>query len=899
MSLSILTLSSYAYSERLSTIISDNSSAYILGEQDVWVCDCAMRVPITISGAATALMDYQVKLDVPALAGINPTFDNILFTSDDQLTTIPHWTQSAGATGSVWVNIPTIPIGGTTIYMYYDGCGSAGDPDQVFDYFNDFNSLVGATDLRTGGVQLDSFMGASVVTKVGDCDPAGAWFPLGFTTDNYVLVTRETRHVGPTGCNLNRYGIENPGFDGYNISRNGVSGTNFGFERRANEGGGGLISTGVNPAVPRDSYVVTELRRCSASDTNEAEMFDDSGTSLAATSGSINNHNYSGFDRITIRGGRDYHVDYMGVAKFTCPDLTSTFGTPQTDGPEAICMDIMVSLDASGSITILPTDVDNNSDDNCDTTLDYALDNDTFTCADIGANVVVLTVTDDSGLISQCKAVVTVVDDIDPVITCPANITVPTDAGLCTAIVNYPAPTTSDNCAVSGVGLVGGLASGSSFPIGVSTVSYRVKDDAGNFMDCSFTITVTDGEDPTITCPSNITVAADPGSCEATSVNLGTPTIMDNCPGATVANDAPAIFQIGMTNVKWTVTDASGNVASCIQTVVVVDKEAPTITCPSDITDAADPGACEATGINLGTPVVADNCPGFTISNDAPMAFPVGMTTVTWTVTDIEGSTATCTQVITIVDKEKPTIACPPDIVVKANFGSCEAKGLDLGTPVTDDNCVRTKFTNDAPPSFPVGMTEVTWTVFDAAGNMSTCIQKITVVDTQPPQISCPPSVTVPVGADCTAPGMNLTGLMTADNCGIDTFFNDAPSSYPLGTTTVTWTVVDLAGNVRTCVQDIIALDDTPPMITCPADTIVFAGTDCTIGTINFEDPAEADNCAVSSVTNDAPASFSAGIHTVTWTVIDSAGNMASCEQMITVLDSIPPLVVCPSDTSK
>src|SRR5690606_7280428 len=145
------------------------------------------------------------------------------------------------------------------------------------------------------------------------------------------------------------------------------------------------------------------------------------------------------------------------------------------------------------------------------------------------------------------------------------------------------------------------------------------------------------------------------------------------------------------------------NTATCTQNVTVVDTELPTITCPADLTDvSAYAGSCDATGVNLGTPVVSDNCIDFTYANDAPASFPVGTTVVTWTVTDASNNTATCTQNVTVVDTELPTITCPADLTdVSADAGSCDATGVNLGTPVVADNCISTTHNNNAVTSFP------------------------------------------------------------------------------------------------------------------------------------------------------------------------------------------------------
>src|SRR5690606_17671254 len=156
------------------------------------------------------------------------------------------------------------------------------------------------------------------------------------------------------------------------------------------------------------------------------------------------------------------------------------------------------------------------------------------------------------------------VDAEAPVIACPANITVNNDSGMCDAVVTYTAPVGTDNCTGAVTTLSSGLASGSTFPIGVSTVTYKVTDAANNVDSCSFTVTVVDAEAPTVTCPSNVT------SCDSV-VNGIAPTTSDNCTGETVTyeltgvttgtgtNDASGTaFNIGTTSVKYIVTDVAG-----------------------------------------------------------------------------------------------------------------------------------------------------------------------------------------------------------------------------------------------------------------------------------------------------------------------------------------------------
>ena len=117
----------------------------------------------------------------------------------------------------------------------------------------------------------------------------------------------------------------------------------------------------------------------------------------------------------------------------------------------------------------------------------------------------------------------------------------------------------------------------------------------------------------------------------------------------------------------WTVTDASGNTATCSFDVTVNDTQNPTITCVTDQTRNTNNGVCTYTvvGTEFNPTAFADNCTGATISNDynssstlAGAIFPKGTTTVTWTVTDASGNTATCSFDVTVNDTQNPTITC-------------------------------------------------------------------------------------------------------------------------------------------------------------------------------------------------------------------------------------------------
>jgi trimeric autotransporter adhesin len=361
----------------------------------------------------------------------------------------------------------------------------------------------------------------------------------------------------------------------------------------------------------------------------------------------------------------------------------------------------------------------------------------------------------------------------------PANMTIGNDAGSCDAVANWTVPTATDNCA--GVTLTSIHNSGDVFALGTTTVTYTATDAAGNTSSASFTVTVNDTENPTITAPADVTVSAN-SACNAFGVALGTPTTADNCGVASVTNNAPGTFPLGTTTVTWTVTDNAGNTATATQTVTVEDNTAPTIVAPADLTVNAN-NNCEAVIANLGNPVASDNCGTVTVTNDAPAAFPIGTTTVTWTATDAAGNNTTATQVITVVDNAAPVIAgMPANITIGNDAGSCDAVA-NWTAPTATDNCAGATLTSthNSGDVFALGTTTVTYTATDAAGNTSSASFTVTVNDTENPTITAPADVVVSANSSCAAFNVVLGAPTTADNCGVASVTNNAPSIFPIG----------------------------------------------------------------------------------------------------------------------
>jgi hypothetical protein len=190
------------------------------------------------------------------------------------------------------------------------------------------------------------------------------------------------------------------------------------------------------------------------------------------------------------------------------------------------------------------------------------------------------------------------------------------------------------------------------------------------------------------------------------------------------------VFSIGTTPVSCQATDACGNNDSCGMQVIVEDHQAPSITCPADVTQPAGSGVCNAV-VAIGSPMTGDNCGVDTVGNDhASTTYPEGSTSVLWTVTDIYGNQNTCTQLVTVTDNQSPSITCPANITTNADAGGCDAV-VTWTPPNPLDNCgtagLDLTSTHMPGATFTAGSTTVKYFAEDETSNVTTCSFVVTV----------------------------------------------------------------------------------------------------------------------------------------------------------------------------
>jgi hypothetical protein len=405
----------------------------------------------------------------------------------------------------------------------------------------------------------------------------------------------------------------------------------------------------------------------------------------------------------------------------------------------------------------------------------------------------VLTVTDINGNESSCMTKISVLDTIPPAIACPVDITVGSFDNF-GAMVTYDIPVGIDNCGITYTNITDSELSAGIFLIGTTPVTYITEDASGNSNSCSFSVTVIDSLRPTIACQPDVNIFTDLGEC------IGTTTLVDpiTTGGSSLINDAPSSYPLGQTIVTWTVSDASGNTATCEQLVTVIDNNI--LPCTADILVSTDFDNNIATvdysdSLQMSTPcgpIIEKNKPGFTflgvfngsayyrsnnlfnwdnarldaISNSGGLATISSALENQFIYVNVDLEDQNYWIGLNDIAEEGTFVWANGDPVTYTNWNANEPNDfLSNEDAVVLETAIEGKW-NDVPADdnffyileisniggvreqtdglasgseFPLGTTINTFIVTDASGNQHSCSFNVTVVDTENPSVFCSP----------------------------------------------------------------------------------------------------------------------------------------------------------------
>ncbi len=581
----------------------------------------------------------------------------------------------------------------------------------------------------------------------------------------------------------------------------------------------------------------------------------------------------------------------------------------------------------------------------------------------VGITTVTYKATDAVGNMSTCSFTVEVQDIQPPVLTCPPNQIL---LATCPSaqIPNYTnLVQISDNCngnvqltqsipAGTTLGVIfapNPPAAGNQFTINMSGT------DGYNTANCSFTVTLQDGQAP---IPTVATLPALIDSC-GTLIVLA-PTALDPCnpnadtifatpstPVGTFLNTNPPSYQLNPGNyvITWVYNDGNGNISTQPQNItVLVDIFPPVAICVPNLTVNLDPVTGKA-GISSGML----NNGSFDPNHCGPLTFSVSPdtltcanagpspTTVTLTVRDAKNNPATCTTSVTVKDVTSPNLVAPPaNITIEA----CDtipapailtATDACAGTLMITPTQVSTQDTSGGFLKYNYVITR-TWIATDASGNSAVATRTITVKDTKKPvftgaptmvmvttdpdRITCDDTVSInilPFVSDCaTGADLSVTNNKEPGDGG------NLSAIFSVGTHTVVFTATDISGNSATYSLTVVVKDGTPPTAVCingvsaalqPSGTVVVnvaqfnnnSSDNCTAsGSLDLKiqrldkNPLQTPTTTLTYDCNDADGVTK---HPVRLYVKDAAGNMSMCETYIVIQDNVnPTITLCPTD---
>ncbi len=584
-------------------------------------------------------------------------------------------------------------------------------------------------------------------------------------------------------------------------------------------------------------------------------------------------------------------------------NCTFTVNKVDNNPPSIICPNPQTLLLGAGCTAVLPDYASlATATDNCTGSVTITQSPTAGTVVSgVGAMTASLAASDGSGNSAVCTFTVNKVDNTPPALTCPAAQTLPLGAGCTAVLPDYASlATATDNCtgsvAITQSPTAGTVVSG----VGAMTVALTASDDSGNSAVCTFTVNKVDNTPPALSCPQTQEVFLN-DTCKALLGNyVSLATATDNCTGSATITQSPAagtvVSGVGAVTVTLIADDGNGNTATCSFAVNKVDTIVPSITCPATQTVVLNEECEGILGDYSDLASAADNC-GIGDSGVSQVPAPgthvegTGLMTITLTISDVGGNTASCTFSVNKVDGSTPTIVPPANITVECTNVPAAAplvvQGIcgHISVPLTSQTFVPGSCGGS-------GVITRTWTFTDAYGNTTAVSQTITVTDNQPPTFTpVPPNITV----QCN--NIPPAEMPTATDCGpvVITYVGQTSTSGTCAnqyTLRRRWVAADQCGNTRMVTQQITVVDYNKPFFTSfPNDTTVICAMDVPPPAL----PTASDSCGSATVqlaSQTVIAGSCANKFQVrrVWRATDACGNSIVRTQIIQVSDNQPPV---------
>ncbi|MEI6409608.1 MAG: T9SS type A sorting domain-containing protein [Bacteroidota bacterium] len=431
---------------------------------------------------------------------------------------------------------------------------------------------------------------------------------------------------------------------------------------------------------------------------------------------------------------------------------------------------------------------------------------------------------------------------------------------------------------------------------GVNTAYFVVTD---NNYGCSYTVSkqvtlLPDHTAPTVTCKST-SVAVNAGGTATLDPALLLQDASDDCGGYMVNSATPNTFnctQIGqVVSATLTISDYSGNTATCTGNVKVLDLLAPTMLCKNIAInlDASGNAAISPSQINNGS---SDNCSlvSMSLSQTTFSCANLGSNSVLLFGADQSDNKGSCAAVVTVRDVTPPKAFCKNASVQLDAAGSVTLSPAAFDNGSTDICGIQTMSVTPATMNCGnLGTNTVTLKVTDLGNNTATCTAIVTVRDQTAPTPLCKNiNVFLDDLGHATITAANVDGGST-DACGIvsrSINLNQFDCAQIGGTpVSIQLTVKDQSNNQASCIAKVTVKDNMAPTAVCEAVTVnLNAQGKAIVYGANLAG-SSFDNCSVWSYSPVAKTYTTAniGVNNLAITVKDFSGNAATCTAQVTV----------------
>jgi len=595
---------------------------------------------------------------------------------------------------------------------------------------------------------------------------------------------------------------------------------------------------------------------------------------------------------------------------------TYSFDVLVTDNenPEAVTKNITVELDETGSVTIEPSAIDDNSTDNCEvSSLNFEGDNTAFSQVVEGRDL--------SITLPEGKVVTSVefasygtptgTNGNYEIGTCNATNSKSIVEGYALGKNSFTIPATNtvfgDPCGgtykrlyvVVGFENLENTKTFTCNEVGDNTVTLIVTDVNGNISTETAIVKVEDNIDPTAIA-QEVTIYLDENgkaSTTAEAVNNGS---SDNCTIESLSLNETEFncSNVGDNKVVLTVTDVNGNISTAEANVKVIDEIKPTAIA-QEVTiylDENGKATTTAEAVNNGS---TDNCEIETLSLNKTEfdCSNVGNNPVVLTVTDGNGNEATAEAIVIVMDNTDPTVVTQEVTIYLDESGKASTTAEAVNNGSTDNCEIETlSLSKTAFDCSNVGDNKVVLTVTDVNGNEATAEANVKVIDEIKPT-AIAQEVTIYLDengkASTTAEAVNNG---SSDNCDVETLSLSKTEfdCSNVGNNSVILTVADVNGNEATAEANVIVIDNTAAIAMVNDITVQLDETGKVSITAADVDNGSSDACGIVSM-SVSPNSFTCaevGENTVTLTVIDKNGNESTTTSTVTVEDKVAAVAV-------